>query len=578
MKLNIITLFAYVLLPIANFFVWYFYGISQQNILAVSECEDKMKDLLDESLHALRAAEEAECESEYSKECSHKVHHIHRTAKITTINSAKFDEYRSKYMASNEVTGQPQLFPNHLDTLILQPDHTECKSYEHEFLARHDYTCMAVVYIKDTNASYNIVRFDGDIDINGIKISNPDPAQIDKYSAQVQKITLNEHNKGKMHPGGYFRRVPKDRGRERTKEKMWPFLKNFKVITEELDFKLNRHGIKPGDDAVVMVVNEGEIDLFLNFACSCRLHNISLNNMVIFAGSQEIVNIIEATGAIGLFHEGYASVSKKPSVDYLDRVFVDMMWFKAFSIYLLLRKRINVLFQDVDLVWFHEPFKYFKDFLAENKARSDMTGSYIEAFFTDDGQRSMRYTPFYANSGFYYFLASERSEYFAWSIMIAFDAVQVLGSHQNVFTTKLVEGLSLGHRNTFLLPLSLFPNGIMYHHDRPYMNKLYKKEVSPYHFHMCWTQGKPDKLKNLRLAKMWYLHNQCSPLDELIPDGNLKDYWSEGEFRRAVSLRAGYKPKTGKIFMRVMEQRHLPDQQRWDLLSSKCCTSMPGAP
>jgi hypothetical protein len=27
---------------------------------------------------------------------------------------------------------------------------------------------------------------------------------------------------------------------------------------------------------------------------------------------------------------------------------------------------------------------------------------HIEAFFSDDGQRSLRYSPFYANSGFYY--------------------------------------------------------------------------------------------------------------------------------------------------------------------------------
>lgn len=52
-------------------------------------------------------------------------------------------------------------------------------------------------------------------------------------------------------------------------------------------------------------------------------------------------------------------------------------------------------------------------------------GSFVEAFFSDDGQRSMRYTPFYANSGFYYLVANERSTYFAWSIMAAMDAIQV---------------------------------------------------------------------------------------------------------------------------------------------------------
>jgi hypothetical protein len=144
------------------------------------------------------------------------------------------------------------------------------------------------------------------------------------------------------------------------------------------------------------------------------------------------VTLIEATGAMGLYHIGYASVSKKASQDYLDRVFVDMMWYKAFSIYLVLRKGINVLFQDVDLVWFRDPMQYFHDYRRDTYNRSVETGSMVEAFFADDGQRSMRYTPFYANSGFYYLVSNERSTYFAWSIMAAMDAIQVLGTCASV--------------------------------------------------------------------------------------------------------------------------------------------------
>jgi hypothetical protein len=98
---------------------------------------------------------------------------------------------------------------------------------------------------------------------------------------------------------------------------------------------------------------------------------------------------------------------------------------------------INILFQDVDLVWFRDPMTYFHNYM-EDSQRTSATP--VEAFFSDDGQRSKRYTPFYANSGFYYLLASERSVYFTWSIMIAMDAIQVLGSHQNVLTTRLIEG------------------------------------------------------------------------------------------------------------------------------------------
>lgn len=187
---------------------------------------------------------------------------------------------------------------------------------------------------------------------------------------------------------------------------------------------------------------------------------------------------------MALFHVGYAAVSKRASTDYLDRVFVDMMWFKAFSVYLLLRRKINVLFQDVDLVWFKEPMSYFHHYIHEHLNRSITTNAHPEAFFSDDGQRSKRYTPFFANSGFYYLLASERSEYFAWSIMIAMDAIQVLGSHQNVFTTRLMEGLSITTRHTKILSLQEFPTGIMYHHNRGYMKLMREKKVLPYNFHM----------------------------------------------------------------------------------------------
>ncbi len=199
---------------------------------------------------------------------------------------------------------------------------------------------------------------------------------------------------------------------------------------------------------------------------------------------RETIPLIEATGASAIYHTGFASVSKSASVDYLDRVFVDMMWYKAFSVYLILRLKINILFQDVDLVWFREPMEYFHRVIEENRARSEQTGSYMEAFFSDDGQRSMRYTPFFANSGFYYFLASPRTEAYTWSIVAAMADIQVLGSHQNVFTQKLIDGLALSARNTKMLSLDEFPNGIMYHHDLNYMKKLKMKQVDPYHFHM----------------------------------------------------------------------------------------------
>ena len=52
---------------------------------------------------------------------------------------------------------------------------------------------------------------------------------------------------------------------------------------------LAKNNVKKGDDLTVMVVNEGEIDLYLNFACSCRLHNLTMSNVIVFAGSRYII-------------------------------------------------------------------------------------------------------------------------------------------------------------------------------------------------------------------------------------------------------------------------------------------------
>jgi len=55
------------------------------------------------------------------------------------------------------------------------------------------------------------------------------------------------------------------------------------------------------------------------FSCFFQNFFVDLAFLLTFPCYSEIVALIEATGAMGLYHEGYAAVSKKASVDYLDR-------------------------------------------------------------------------------------------------------------------------------------------------------------------------------------------------------------------------------------------------------------------
>ena len=572
-------LFLWVALPLANFFFWFYVARSTARVesCASSSRVMFMRDIagveLDGGTQHLDLLPPLPCPEVVSASNSINLsptpslapsgtssNHIVRHCRLSypsypatyleTVPSIEFDEYRAERMGSMN-------YPYDAETVIIK-EHKEvvCNSFNHQWTSKEFDSCFAVVRISGVEAAAPIARFDANIDENNIDLTMV-PDLKDKLVKVKPKFVGNIHNKGKFRPVGFFRKVPKERGFKRVKEKLQPFIQHFDGkdgIDIQLRKKLLENNVKAGDDLVVMVVNQGEIDLYLNFACSCKLHGISLEKMIVFSGSEEIVNVIESTGAMALFHEGYASVSKKASMDYLDRVFVDMMWYKAFSVYLLLRQRVNVLFQDVDLVWFKDPFPYFKAYIAKAKAKSEMSGSHPEAFFSDDGQRSLRYSPYFANSGFYYLIASERSEWFAYSIMTAFDAIQVLGSHQNTFTSRLVEGLALGHRHAVLMPMEAFPTGIMYHHDRGYMKRLRQGKVQPYNFHMCWTQGKPDKLMYLRKALMWYLSELCSPLEALEPGGVVH--------QQLVTL----------------ENVGTPRQERWDQLGAQCCMSVKGAP
>lgn len=111
--------------------------------------------------------------------------------------------------------------------------------------------------------------------------------------------------------------VSNDIGRGNLINKMTPFLTNLIPMEKYIANRLLEKDLAVGTDIVVMVVNDGEIDLFLNFICSCQAYKISVNNIVVFAGSEDIIPLIDSTGAVGLYHESFAFVSKHASAQYL---------------------------------------------------------------------------------------------------------------------------------------------------------------------------------------------------------------------------------------------------------------------
>ena len=64
----------------------------------------------------------------------------------------------------------------------------------------------------------------------------------------------------------------------------------------------------------------------------------------------------------------------------------------------------DVLFQDADLVWFKAPWPVFDD-------------PGVDGYFMDDGARSERFAPLFANSGFYYLRATPMVQHFMQTVM-----------------------------------------------------------------------------------------------------------------------------------------------------------------
>ena len=444
------------------------------------------------------------------------------------------------------------------------PDRASCRGYVHMHTSQKwsDEACVAVVHAQALLHTPPLLRFKGDANkahhalkktypdtLNGIQARKTDERQ--NIDASGHRIFKYLHSAS---ADGLVNQIPGNKDRLQLRRKMENLLTGLSQIERLIAEKLQPLLEQNQKDVVLMTVNPGEMDMLVNFACSCSHHKIKTTNMVVFAASASIVESITALGFIAIYTEEFEQVSSHASAQYLDPIFVDMMWYKSFSVWILLKMRFNVLFQDVDLVWFKEPFSYFA-------SHSHVGQTQTDAFFSDDGQRGLRYAPFYANSGFYFLKANSRTEYLAWLTLLAFDSVKVTGSHQNVFVSKLTECLDIARLAPSLLNLDDFPTGVKYHRDKPYMKAIQEGWKKPYNFHMCWTLNKKNKIEYFQNVEMWYI--QGSAVNTNGDGGGNSDAGDE------CALAAAYKSPDGSVYKKI---KAISDtNSRKSALLHKCC-------
>jgi hypothetical protein len=250
------------------------------------------------------------------------------------------------------------------------------------------------------------------------------------------------------------------------------------------------------NDIIVMSVNEGHLDLLINFVLSARKRKIDISNLFVF-GTLDAVTALKNLNINAFYHPGLGKFPKGAAGTYGDSTFRKMMWLKVAPIYLVQRLGYNVLFQDADLVWFKDPFPFLRT------QKSD-------SLWMDDGARSERYSPLYGNSGFYYLKNNPRTVIFMQNMLVSFNIIWNTGSHQEVLTQILNDHISRHAHTVQLLSLEDFPSGVVYHHRKAYFQEMLYGSAKPYVFHMCWTKNKDDKIKYLKESKLWFLPDECS--------------------------------------------------------------------
>ena len=111
---------------------------------------------------------------------------------------------------------------------------------------------------------------------------------------------------------------------------------------------------------------------------------------------------------------------------YGDRKFTAMMLAKVFCVHMVSSLNYNILFQDVDIVWYRNPIPFF-----------ETQNLHFDLLFQDDGGHSVRYAPYSANSGFYYVRANPKTKYFFHSLLMNGDLIQKTKSHQQALARCL---------------------------------------------------------------------------------------------------------------------------------------------
>jgi len=299
------------------------------------------------------------------------------------------------------------------------------------------------------------------------------------------------------------------------------FLENVDAVLKELKELLEKRKVVRDNTVVVLTVNAGQSELLSNFICSARSRGLSTDNILVFPTDEEAYKLSQGLGIATYFDaKNLGILPSGEAKAYGDPIFASMMYAKVLCVLYVSLLGHDVLFQDVDIVWYKDPLTYFHD-------KSNVAIQEFDILFQHDGSAQPRYNPYSANSGFYYVRANKKTAYLFTSLLYHGAVIRKSKSHQQVLVQLLNEHSSLFGLKVKVfdkIQTDMFPGGFHYHQDWPTMHKIIEGTSNAYLLHMSWTENKVNKLLFFRQMGEWYVRDECISKDiTKLMEGDVSD-------------------------------------------------------
>jgi len=328
-----------------------------------------------------------------------------------------------------------------------------------------------------------------------------------RQDPKTSKVNLNADlvptSRGVTDKGLYNFVAPSDSDTKQHFKMLKTYLETLDDVTSELEPILKSVASKE-NNVIIMTCNFGQSELLINFMCNAKNKNLDTSNILLFPTDEDTHKLAESLGLKSyLDKRNFDALPSGEARRYGDPNFVRMMYAKVVCVQLTNMLGYNVLFQDVDIVWYRNPLEYFLD---QNNPYPD-----FDMYFQEDGAHSVRYAPLSANSGFYYVKSSKKTRHMLKSLLFEGDVIIQCHSHQQAFIQIMNEHASLYNLRVKVLQRDAeeFPGGYHYHRRKNFMKEILQKKTLPYLFHMSWTANKDNKIKYFQQMGEWFVHDQC---------------------------------------------------------------------